>query len=140
MPVKYIRPWMYRALVSLYEDELEYNNKIIESRIVLPIECISGSEEQPIYGSAWSLDYEYVLNSVGEDKEYLHAILRKKVTIQCVDGEMEITDPKGCYILDEEAEGVYIVCISNITLEKHEIAYINKNVKYKFKGKWHKKK
>jgi hypothetical protein len=134
---------MFRVLTSRSPDELEYNNKILETGIVIPTKCISGfgdllgeddSDNPPTYGSAWSLDHDFVLSEIGEEKESLHAILKKKITIECIDGKMEITDPKGCYIFDNEAEGVFIICIDDIRFDK---ADINHSVKCVSNIRWH---
>ena len=118
-----IRPTMFRALTNILEGEEEYNKKIIETGIVPPTEVLSGSGEEhgtpPIRGSAWSLDYEYCTKDLYAP-ETVYAILRKKINIECKDGKMEITDPKGCDIVDNEEEGIFVLCTKPIKIDSAE--------------------
>lgn len=129
-------PTMFRALISIGEDKLEYNNKILKTGIVPPTERITGTGEDypkvdnpPIYGSAWSLNHDYVLNNVGNEPE-LHAILKKRIIIKYVNRELEIAGI-GCYILNEELEGVYIVCIEPVKFDSADV-YENVNGEVKW--------
>lgn len=118
-----IHPTMFRALSNLFEDEKEYNDKIIETGIVPPTKLISGSGEiniPSICGSVWSLNHEYITKQLYDPHE-IHSILKKKINMKCEDGKIEITDPKGCYIEENDLEGVMIVCTQSIKFDSAEI-------------------
>lgn len=118
-----IHPTMFRALSSLYEDEKEYNDEIIKTGIVSPTELMSGSGKQnipPIHGSVWSLNHEYVSKQLYDPHE-IHSVLKKKINIECKNGKIEIKDPKGCYIEENELEGVMVVCTQPIKFDSAEI-------------------
>ncbi len=116
-----IHPTMYRALSSLYEDEKEFNDKIINTGIVPPSQFLSGyREEMMLMGSAWSLNHEYVTKQLYDPHE-IHSVLRKQVNIQCKDGKIDILEPSCCKIEEGEAEGVMIVCTCPIKFDSAEV-------------------
>lgn len=116
-----IHPTMFRALSSLYEDEKEYSDKIIKTRIVSPSQLISGyRKEIPLSGSAWSLNHEYVTKQLYDPHE-IHSILRKQINIECKDGKMTVVEPSCCKIEDNESEGVMIVCTCHIKFDSAEV-------------------
>lgn len=130
-----IRPTMFRALSNLSEYEKEYNDKIIKTGIVPPTEKLSGSgygKENPvIYGSAWTLNHEYITKMLYTNFE-THSILKKKINIECKNGNIEITDPKGCHIEENELEGVMIICTKPIKFDSADVTgnpIVSKNKK-----------
>lgn len=115
-----LKPNMYRTLSNYYEDEKEFNDKIIRTGIVPPTEIVSGTEElNPLKGSLWSLDHRFVSSELFEQKA-LHSILRKNITIECQNDKMTIKEPKGCEIIDNEREGVLIKCINPIKIDGYD--------------------
>jgi len=111
---------MYRTLSNFYEDEKEFNDKIISTGLVPPTEIISGTEElDHLKGSLWSLDHRYVYGDLFESKA-VHSILRKRITIECQNDKMIIKEPEGCEIIDNEKEGVLIKCIGPIKIDEYD--------------------
>lgn len=115
-----IKPNMYRTLSNFFEDEKEFNDKIIKSGIVPPTEIVSGTEEiTPVKGSLWTLDHRYAEKELFDPKS-IHSILRKNFTIECKDNKMEVTNPNCCKIFDNEKEGVIVRCTCPIKIDGYD--------------------
>lgn len=115
-----LKPNMYRTLSNFYEDEKEFNDRIILTGVVPPTEIISGTEElKPLKGSLWSLDHRYVSRDLFEHKA-VHSILRKKITIVCQNDKMIIKEPNGCEIIDNEKEGILIRCTDPVKIDEYD--------------------